>query len=38
MNSKILLKIRELEEEILYANPKRSAFLADKITALKLKG
>ena len=37
MNSKILLKIRKMEEEILFANPKRSAKLTAKITKLKLK-
>jgi hypothetical protein len=37
MNSKILLKIRGLEGEILFANPKRAGKLTAKITQLKLK-
>lgn len=37
MNTKILLKIRKYEEEILFASPKRASKLASKITALKLK-
>ena len=38
MNTKTLLKIRLLEEEILTANPTRSAKLVTKIVRLKLKG
>jgi len=36
MNAKKLKKLRELEREILYANPKRSAKLTAKIVRLNL--
>ena len=37
MNTKTLLKIRLMEEEILTANPTRAAKLATKIVRLKVK-
>lgn len=37
MNTKTLLKIRRMEEEILFANPVRAAKLTAKIARLKVK-
>jgi hypothetical protein len=37
MNTKTLLKIRLIEEEILTANPSRVAKLVSKLVRLKLK-
>lgn len=38
MNSKKLQKIRKMESELEYANPKRAAQLAEKIVREKVKG